>query len=150
MENPEPIRVMPGDPVIQLPITNLKGNSLTLEDVANNTFCVFLSTACPTCQDALSNILAGYLKQHHVVLIFRDGIQAVTKFLESYPEATALEIYVTKPSALERYNITNFPALLSYHEGHLAIGFHGPLDQNNTQTVLSYYARHLRSHPGGK
>ena len=137
----KPLQVRLADPVISLDIQSLDGESLTLEQVANNTFCFFLSVHCSYCRKAMNQIQIYFIDKH-CVFLFLDDQEKVSDFLNDFPRISQTDVYIiTKPDQLKAPAIEKLPALLAYKSGKLKAAVHGDFNDNVCKLIIASYKK---------
>jgi len=123
--DPEPMKVVSGDPALNVAVRTLDGQPRQLEHLLDTSLCWVLSTECRRCREAYIHINTLFANQYRTVILFPDGGDQVEDFLaENKPNAA---VYLVEPSTLEPYSISTVPALLLYRKSRLAYAFHGPV-----------------------
>ena len=135
--NPEPMNVLPGDPIIEAKIHNLSGDSFELKDVLDTSLCWFLSVDCGACQQAYTHINNVFAERYHTIVVFIDPKESVKAFLRQNPPET--QIYVVDQAQLKPYAIKTVPALLLYRESNLSYAFHGPLHEEGAHKMVNWF-----------
>ena len=135
-QEPEPIAVTPGDPIIDLTIETLDGKKLTLDQVADDTFCFFLSTDCPSCREAVP-FIQRELGDYHVVLLFVKEDKESRAWIKSLNPG--LDGYLVRRQDLAPFNIKTLPALLAYRDSKLKIGFHGTVNAAKCRRMAAFF-----------
>ena len=143
-EGPEPMDVKPGDPVLDIDITDLDQRSFKLYQVLDSSMCFILSLDCSHCTKALPIISQSFAANHHTAILFVDAQEKVRGFLEEADLPREIDVYLVRAEALQPHRIKTLPALLGYRHGHLKLAFHGPLDQKKADWLLRMYEKKYR------
>ena len=136
------IKVVPGDPVIDLEIQTLHGHTLKLDQVLETSFCFFLSPKCERCDEALTNIKDQFSQRFHTVVVLIGSMEEAHRYVASQSiDENKIDIYVVSQDKLLPYNLRIVPAILCYTNAKLTFGFHGPVTQERSQKIINWYAR---------
>ncbi len=121
----KPMKVVIADPVIELEIQSLDGTYYSLDQVAENSFCFFLSLDCSYCLEAISQARIHF-SQRHCIFLFLSEKKAVEEFLKSNSGLSHDDAYlIIDPDQLKPYAIETIPALLAYKDSKLRAAVHG-------------------------
>lgn len=136
----KPLNVSVGDPVLDLKLTNLEtGETLPLEALMIDGFCIFLSPTCPKCEEAFEN-LNVITEEFHYVLIFTGDKETIKNFVKDkgYPPEN---IYTVTQKQLDRYDINTVPAVVAYKDNKVRVAMHGPLNLKNVSRLRMFLAK---------
>jgi len=139
VQHRDAISVAPGDPILEMPLITLEKQPVWLEDVAESTFCFFLTSECPACSDAIPMIEKS-LQGFHVIFIFISNSINNSDLLEWLEEQQfSHSVYMVDETHTSTHNIKKVPALLAYKNGLLKFAFHGPVNEGITHKMIRYY-----------
>jgi len=136
-DGPKPMKVMPGDPIIDLALRTTDNGLVMLADVSHDSFCFFMSASCPACRSAIP-VIRDHFQENHVVWIFVDEGLETKEFVA---EHGLNEAYLVRAEDLVPHQITSLPGVLAYRDGKLKYAFHGPIDQKECRIMKHYQER---------
>ena len=136
--NPIPIKVNPGDPILDLPLTALENGAETnLRDISSDGFAFFLSPSCAYCQDAIANIKT-IEDDYDTVFIYVGEPDAVRRFIRDQ-KGNIGNSFLVDMDLLVPHGIVTFPAVLTYKDGKCKVAMHGPMTIGNLNRLVSLY-----------
>ncbi|MDJ0835147.1 MAG: hypothetical protein QNK37_01440 [Acidobacteriota bacterium] len=145
MIDPKPINLSLGSAVIELDLETMSGTKLKLDNVADNTFCFFLSTNCPACVEAIKIIESRFMSKHHCIFLILGEKDKIDQYFTNYPKILQDQIFfITQPTQLDEYNIVTLPALLAYKNSKLQLSYHGPLKDRACNILLHAYNKKIK------
>jgi len=136
-EAPEPIHVKLGDPILPIQIEDSQNNSYRLEDTLSDGFCIFLSTTCGMCTEALP-VIEKLLAQNYpcTLLITQNANKELGEDFLRLAKHPKVQVFFVKPEFLKQFNIKKLPAVLGYLENQLVQAYHGPINHENAERML--------------
>jgi len=141
-DQPKPMAVEIGDPIIDARVTTFDDATYDLETVMSSGIVFVLSLDCPYCAEAITTIPTYFAPSYHCVMLFVNDHDRVADYVASNQTLfEGIDVYTVSSEDLAPYDIETLPAFLGYGEGKLQIAFHGPLDHETSEKVLDLYTK---------